>query len=134
MTRKWNHILTIPQTLVKVGDWLGIYLNSQSQQPKYIVQASERFIPRMESSLCWTLLAAPYYTVNPHSASLNKMAYEYKLRGARWDQSGEDLVNMISGFVRRVRVIKLTRGLRKLNTFLFYGSCDQLEWDPDRYK
>jgi hypothetical protein len=134
MTRAWHNILSKPHTLAKEGDWLGIYLDSRSLQPKYVVQAREGFTPRMGPAICRVPLAASLFTVNVHSVSLNELEYEFKLRGARWDQHGEDLINLISGYVRRVRVVQVTKGPRKLVTLFFYGRCDQLEWDPNRYK
>jgi hypothetical protein len=38
------------------------------------------------------------------------------------------------GFVRRVRVVELKRGLKKTSILMFYGRSDSLAWDPARYQ
>jgi hypothetical protein len=47
---------------------------------------------------------------------------------------GEDLEPPVRGIIRRVRVITVVRGPKKISTNLFYGRSDMLEWDPERYQ
>lgn len=39
----------------------------------------------------------------------------------------------IEGYLRRVRVVVVQRGQRRLWSILFYGRVDQLQWDPNRF-
>jgi hypothetical protein len=56
------------------------------------------------------------------------------LARARWDMQGEDLESPVRGIVKRVRVITVVRGPKKISTNLFYGRSDMLDWDPKRYQ
>jgi hypothetical protein len=93
------------------------------------------FAPRLTSGVVTVevLVDTPTYLVLSRSAILQETTYESRCVNARWDLRGEDLIIPVTGILRRVRIIPVTRGPKKRSILLFYGRVDQLLWDPSRH-
>jgi hypothetical protein len=133
--RTWNVLLRRNTPLVTHGDWYGFYERPDALAPFNVVKMCLLFTPRLLNGAVniEVPVDVPTYVVQHQSAILQELTYEQRCVGARWDLRGEDLVSPISGVMRRVRVIPVTRGPKQRTILLYYGRVDQLSWDPARY-
>jgi hypothetical protein len=134
MSQAWQLILMIPHGRAFGGKWVGIYANMEAAALRAVVRARKNFEPWLGLRVSWIPLSAPLYTVNPQSATLCIIPEERRMKGARWDERGDNLVSVLRGVVRHVRVVEIKRGAKLTSVFMFYGRSDRLEWDPDRYQ
>jgi hypothetical protein len=134
MRRRWQVIMESHQGWTTYGEWIGIFSESNSTLPDVVVQTKENFTPRLGTGTWWISMNVTIYVVNAQSSTLSVIPGGRRLQGARWDVSGDDLESPVRGTMRRVRVVAVQRGPKKVCTYFFYRRSDRLLWDPDRYQ
>jgi hypothetical protein len=134
LERTWRDLLAPSSPIISSGEWIGVFPDRISPHPSLICQTSEAYQPRGGYYRSQIPLSQPTYIVRDPSPYLVEIEWEMRIRGARYDAWGKDLVSTHTGFVRRVRIISITRGTKKSSILMYYGRVEDLSWDPNRYQ
>lgn len=82
----------------------------------------------------WIPLTCPLSTVLARTRCLEVIDIASRTDTAADAPDGSGRATLITGFIRKVRVVEITRGQRNLKSLLYYGRIDLLDFDPWRIK
>lgn len=128
----WRPIILKQQSPI-AKEWVGVFSDNLVELPTLVCQTNEDFLPKPGPGFHNIPLKLITYVVRPQSASLVEIPWESRLSAATYDSRGDGAITVIAGCIRRVRVIEVKKGPKKLPVLLYYGKTQDLLWDPARY-
>lgn len=127
---KWGNLLTIPFPIFQKSEWIGCFPDVLATVPHQVFQVSNTMdiYGNLPPQLWLIPIDTRLYDITPVS---NCLSFQ---NNGNIELNTEGTQIQLHGSFRRVRVIKVCRGPKKIESCLYYGRVDQLTWDPDRFQ
>lgn len=135
---QWPGYLTGHAELLMEHEYVGLFADpGDNSLPICVVkyQAGLRVPIRDQSQVTLEVpLTSPLYTVKPRTRCLEKIETAQRTVTATLAPDGRCTSTTLSGYIRKVRVVGIERGQRKVKELLYYGRIDLLDFDPGLIK